>query len=217
MLKRIISVLILFSCALQVFARPDEGKIWEIGSSDHSPKEFAMAPDGFRDFLKNDFGFEDKYFIVGHSDIKRDFPYVLAGPADTWGGTWPTSGWRTHEINILFDMVEMDADSQYKLKLNLLDYSKIFLPLVKVHVNDFDTKIQIETAEYPREGQVKPHLMQPIVDTASLSGDYSGVTPYEIEIPVEGRYLHKGGNHIKISILEGSWMLFDNIVFLRQG
>lgn len=36
--------------------------------------EFALAPDRFRDFLANDFGYEDKYFLVGHSVPAADFP-----------------------------------------------------------------------------------------------------------------------------------------------
>lgn len=61
--------------------------IWTVGQADRSASEFALAPDRFRDFLANDFGYEDKYFLVGHSVPAADFPYVLPGPADTWGGT----------------------------------------------------------------------------------------------------------------------------------
>ena len=77
--------------------------IWTVGQADRSASEFALAPDRFRDFLANDFGYEDKYFLVGHSVPAADFPYVLPGPADTWGGTWPTSGWRTHQQKMLIN------------------------------------------------------------------------------------------------------------------
>ncbi len=66
--------------------------------------EFALAPNGFKKFVGNDFGYEDKYFLVGYSKEKKDFPYVIPGPADTWGGTWPTAGWRTNQVNILFGL-----------------------------------------------------------------------------------------------------------------
>ena len=93
------------SCALAVrTAAASDATIWTVGEPDGRPAGFALAPDGFRDFLARDFGYEDKFYLVGHSDPATDFPYVLPGPADTWGGTWPTSGWRTHEVNILFGL-----------------------------------------------------------------------------------------------------------------
>ena len=41
--------------------------IWEIGKSDRSAQEFALAPDGFKRFLAEDFGYEDKFFMLGKS------------------------------------------------------------------------------------------------------------------------------------------------------
>lgn len=60
--------------------------IWNIGELDGRADEFALAPDRFKEFLSRDFGYEDKYFVVGQSSIKKDFPYILPGPVDTWGG-----------------------------------------------------------------------------------------------------------------------------------
>ena len=40
--------------------------IWTVGQADRSASEFALAPDRFRDFLANDFGYEDKYFLVAY-------------------------------------------------------------------------------------------------------------------------------------------------------
>ena len=76
--------------------------IWSIGEKDGSANEFALAPDGFEDFKYQDFGFEDKFFVVGFHNEKEAIPYVLPGPVDTWGGTWSTSGWRSNQITILF-------------------------------------------------------------------------------------------------------------------
>ena len=45
----------------------------------------------------------------------------------------------------------------------------------------------------------------------SLTGDYSMATPYSIRVPLEPGVLKKGGNRICISVLEGSWILFDRI------
>ncbi len=33
----------------------------------------------FKRFVENDFGYEDRFFLIGHSDVKKDWPYILAG------------------------------------------------------------------------------------------------------------------------------------------
>lgn len=76
--------------------------VWQIGAADNSGAELALGPSEYKSFLAHDFGYEDRYFLIGTSVDKTDFPYVLPGPDDTWGGTWGTSGWRTHDANILF-------------------------------------------------------------------------------------------------------------------
>ena len=105
MKKSILLTIAMCTFAIMTFAEHiPENKVWSIGTLNSSSAEFALGPDNFKQFLANDFGYEDKFYLVGHSDIKRDFPYVLPGPTDTWGGTWPTSGWRTHQVNILFGL-----------------------------------------------------------------------------------------------------------------
>ena len=42
--------------------------VWQLGKADNSAGEFALAPSGYKDFLKNDFGWEDKDFIIGTAD-----------------------------------------------------------------------------------------------------------------------------------------------------
>src|SRR6476659_9800433 len=92
----------LFSITAQSTPQQPNDIIWSIGKPDHSASEFALAPAGFKKFIEHDFGFEDKFFLVGYAKERNDFPYVLPGPVDTWGGTWPTSGWCTRQVNILF-------------------------------------------------------------------------------------------------------------------
>src|SRR5258706_16207289 len=99
-MKKIIFFAVLFLSMFSIRGTA-QNTIWEIGNADKSSDEFALAPDKFRDFVGHDFGYEDKFFLIGYSKGKDNFPYVLPGPVDTWGGTWPTSGWRTNQINIL--------------------------------------------------------------------------------------------------------------------
>lgn len=185
--------------------------IWTVGQADRSASEFALAPDRFRDFLANDFGYEDKYFLVGHSVPAADFPYVLPGPADTWGGTWPTSGWRTHQVNILFGLKEIPSDGTCTLVVDLLDYAKNFLPLVKVSVNTQDAKFQLDAPGLSVADQRKPNQMEKIVDTLSITGNLAKATPRRLEIPIRPGVLKAGGNEVTITVLEGSWILFDRV------
>ena len=187
--------------------------IWSIGNADRSPDEFALAPDRFRDFLANDFGYEDKFFLVGHSDPAVDLPYVLPGPTDTWGGTWPTSGWRTHQVNILFGLDEAPSGA-CTLEIDLADFAKKFLPLVKVSVNAQDAKFQLQAPGCDLAAQPKPRQNEPLVDTLSITGHLEKATPERLTIPVDGNTLRKGGNEVVITVLEGSWILFDRIALL---
>ena len=191
---------------------PGGGRVvWSIGKKDGSSADLALGPDGFRQFLAHDFGFEDKNFVVGADDARHAFPYVLPGPVDTWGGSWPTSGWHTHQLNIDFGVDVLPASGQWKLVVNLLDYAKEFLPLVKVSINEQDWKLQLSAEGYDVRTQKVPLYDQPLVDTLPILGDWSKCTPLALEIPVEPGMIRKGGNTVKIYVLEGSWILFDNV------
>lgn len=210
-LMTILSVAMITAAAWIKYTDSDN-LIWSIGDKDLSGSEFALAPDGFEKFIENDFGFEDDYFIIGHNEIQNDFPYVLAGPVDTWGGTWPTSGWRTQEVNILFPLKNQPAaEDRFCLKLDLADYAKEFLPLVKVSVNSHDEKFQLTAEGYDLAKQRRPRQDEKIKDTLSLKGDYSRATPISLEIPLNGNELKRGGNTVMITVLEGSWIHFDRV------
>jgi len=188
--------------------------IWNIGNFDNSAKDLALGPDGFKQFLAKDFGFEDKYFLVEYSKPGESFPYVIPGPVDTWGGTWPTSGWRTHQTNILFglkNIPDTKIKGEWKLVINILDYSKKFSPLLKVSINDSDNKFQLFPVGYKLEKQAHPRLNEPVTDTISLKGDLSLATSKRIEIPIKSGILKKGGNSITLTVLEGSWVMFDEV------
>lgn len=64
---------------------PDGGRavVWSIGEVDASLNEFALAPGNDAAFLDKDFGWEDRFFLVGLSDPKSAGPAVAA---------WPVSG-----------------------------------------------------------------------------------------------------------------------------
>jgi predicted alpha-1,2-mannosidase len=193
------------------FGQLNQHIIWNIGIADRKADEFALAPGGYKDFIKHDFGFEDKFFLIGHSKEKNDFPYVLPGPVDTWGGTWTTAGWRANQVNILFGINQLQTNVQGKLVIKLSDYAKKFLPLIKVSINNQDEYIQLTANGYEVDKQPRPKMNEPGIDTLALQGDLSGSTSKTIEIPIKQGTLKTGGNHITITVLQGSWIMFDQI------
>ena len=201
---------LLFAFLILQSCESENKIIWQIGQADNSAIEFALFPDLFESYIENDFGWEDRYFLIGKSETDKDFPYVLPGPVDTWGGTWPTSGWRTSEINILFGIEAMRQNSDYKLVIELADFSGKFLPLVKVTVNHQTEKFQLEAEGYEIASQSNPKLNERYDDNRPVP-DSTNVTAKTIEIPLGKNTLKKGGNRVSITVLEGSWIMFDHI------
>ncbi|MBT1685877.1 GH92 family glycosyl hydrolase [Dawidia soli] len=168
--------------------------IWSIGKNDNAAADLALGPADYKKFLSRDFGFEDRFFLVGRSNAANDFPYVLPGPDDTWGGTWGTSGWRTHEINILFGIKTLPAGGPWKLVIDLVD-AHPRKSLLKVGIN---------------EQQFEKFLLQGKAD-ASLTGGAPAHAERVLEIPLREGVIRRGGNGIMITVLEGSWVVFDHI------
>ncbi len=194
-----------------LFAQKTSNKVWSIGKADQSPDEFVLAPNGFENFVGNDFGYEDKSYLVNYSEAKKDFPYVLPGIVDTWGGTYKWSGWRNNNINILFGVNNNPPKGNYKLVIKLSDYAKKFLPMIKLSVNNWDKNIQLTAKGYDLAKQAVATKTEPTVDSLSLMGDLSNATPKTIEIPIDASVLKKGGNTIHLTVLRGSWIMFDAI------
>ncbi|WP_152266581.1 GH92 family glycosyl hydrolase [Agriterribacter humi] len=211
MIKLFFLCLLTISITGYATATEKQDTLWRIGVADNSANEFSLAPDGFKKFIEHDFGFEDKFFLVGYSREKKDFPYVLPGPADTWGGTWPTSGWRTNEVNILFGVEDVPGKGTYTLIIELADYAKKFLPLIKISINNQSVKQQLTATGYDPSTQKSPSLNEPYIDTLSITGNGKHATHKTIEIPVESGVIKKGGNCITIEVLQGSWIMFDDI------
>ncbi|MDY7252981.1 GH92 family glycosyl hydrolase [Bacteroides sp. A1-P5] len=175
-----------------LYVRADK-TLWEIGEKNNSSAEFALGPSGYTKFLANDFGYEDRYFLIGGSDVSKDFPYVLPGPADQWGGTGGTSGWRTHDATILFDLANVPKSKDWKLVVDLLGASPIGA-VVKIRINSVDKRFVVD-------GGVKE----------VLEGDLRNAKNSALIFPIPADELKKGGNTVVISVLEGGWIVFDQI------
>ena len=91
MTRQIAFLLIILSAFATTHIAP-AATIWQIGKADNSSAEFALAPNRYAQFIENDFGWEDRFYLIGFSSAKADWPYVLPGPSDKWGGTWGDVG-----------------------------------------------------------------------------------------------------------------------------
>jgi predicted alpha-1,2-mannosidase len=167
--------------------------IWQIGKPDNSSAEFALSQGEYEKFLENDFGWEDRFYLIGNSNEKTDFPFVLPGAYDYWGGTSGLAGIRPHEINILFGIKSKPAKGNWNLIVDVLDCNPESPPYFKVSVNGKSWKFKLENGRNPE----------------ALRGENLYTKEQKIVIPIEGELLKIGGNIIQMTTLEGSWLVFD--------
>lgn len=185
----VIMTLWMFSC------QPKQKILWQIGKADNSADEFALAPGEYARFLEKDFGWEDKFYLVGFSGEKEDWPYVLPGPSDEWGGTSGTAGWRSHVLNILFGLDKVPKKGSWNLIVDVLDYQKEDPPVIKVTVNGDSWKFCLPEGS----GNELPQ--------ATTADSLETV----LEIPLPAGLLKEGGNEINLTTLQGSWLVFDQV------
>lgn len=169
--------------------------IWQIGEADNSSAEFALAPNDYQNFIENDFGWEDRYFLIGTSSPKTDWPYVLPGPSDQWGGTWGTSGWRSHTLTVLFGVEKLPSKGDWKLVVDIQDCNAGDLPVFKTTVNGKSWKYELTSGSGKN----------------SIEGETADSSQYLIEIPIPAGLIKNGGNEIVFTTIQGSWLLFDQI------
>lgn len=180
---------LLFSLSVCGYLYAQTKPLWAIGKADNSSAGFALAPGDFKNFLAHDFGWEDNYYIIGHSQPDKDFSYVLPGMHDKWAGT------QTHSINILFGLDKLPARGNYKLVIDLAGYNAEDPMLLKVTINGKPWKFPLPQADMPN----------------ILQGSASMAKEHVIEIPFTADLLHKGGNEIRLVTLDGSWIVFDQV------
>jgi len=161
----------------------NEYVIWQIGQKDNSSAEFALSPDGYADYLSHDFGFEDGYFIVGRDSVSQKFPYILPGLDDEWAGSSYASGYRAQWDNILFSLKGVDDTAECSLVLDMLKCAPSGCVL-KYIVNG------VQSGRTRIEGNSENS---------------------EIRFDFGAGVIRNGGNEIKLTIAEGSWLIFDDL------
>jgi hypothetical protein len=168
MRKICVSIILWLSLALETFDASAQ-KIWQIGKEDNSAIEFALAKEGYANYSAGDFGWEDRFFLVGHSDVVADMPYVLPGVADAWAGTSSTAGLRTHTFNIFFTLSECRGRDDWRLVFDFVDSHPVRPPLMRVVVN----------------GKTFTSRLMAGGGDESLAGDYSKACHPQLELILE--------------------------------
>lgn len=172
-----------------VATHPANGHLlWQIGKPDHANAEFALAPNGFRQFT------DDAFFVIGVSDPKRDWPYVQPGPADGWAGPR-----RQHTFTIVFG-IKQPGKGDCELKVDLLDTPKALPPRVVVEVNGQTFYGQSFNRQLPAGSGNDP-----------LEGSFAKGKPHTLAIGFPSSFLTVGKNVISITTIAGSWMLYDHV------
>lgn len=169
--------------------------LWQIGIENNKAAEFALKPDNYQDFLKKDFGWEDRYYLIGVSKPEKDWPYIIPGPQDKWGGTGGTSGIRTNVMNILFAMDTLPKQGKYKLIVTVLETSEKLESLLKITVNSKSWKYKLK----PGTGDI------------SLKKEPNTQNSQTVSIDLDPGIITTHGNEIQVGIIEGSWLIFDEI------
>ena len=81
-MKRIPLSLFTFLFLLSGLCAAPTKTVWQIGEKNHSASELALSPDKYKEFLANDFGWEDRFYIIGLSSPQiflmfcRDLPII---------------------------------------------------------------------------------------------------------------------------------------------
>jgi len=196
-----LNLIVLFGWIIFCSCTSGNKLIWKIGENNNSGSEFALYKNGFSRFIEEDFGWEDKYYLIGNSDSKIEWPYIMPGTSDTWGGTWGTSGWRSSTLNILFAVDRLKKSGNWKFTIDILDCNSEDRPLLKVKINEESWKFRL-----------------PVINTnSSLKSESVDSSEYLVEIPIPDGLIKKGGNEINLTVLEGSWLKFDQLKLEGPG
>ena len=105
MKRTIVQIIFFIYCIANVY--PQYSTIWQLGKTDNSSKEFALAPDGKDRFIISGFGDNKKYFYAGEH-TPADFPYIIPGPTAEWAGSSYWAGQCRIQLPILIKLSDVN-------------------------------------------------------------------------------------------------------------
>jgi alpha-mannosidase len=171
-------------------ALAQEPPLVELGQASGGSAAFALAPAGWRDFLR------DAVFIVGQSAAAADWPYVHPGPDDSWAGR------RQHIYRIVVDLASVPPAVDGELAVEMLDTHSNQPPEIEFGVNG--TAISRESL--PRGG-----------GDGSLNGRAGNARRYAVRVRIPAGALKAGRNVVTITSLRGSWFIYEHVALRLAG
>ena len=154
--------------------------LWKIGKDDGKAGEFKYGPSSFRRYAG------DGLYLVGKSDPRTSWPYVLPGPRDLWAGG------RKHTFRIFFGLKEVPRGS-WRFHVVFVDTHFRSPPLLHVKVN----------------GRKYSHRLPPGGGDASIEGRPERGKRHSFSIEIPQGILRPGLNEVSIADVSGSWAVFD--------
>ncbi len=196
--KMIVPMLQFILCNIpfsEVQAQTTDSKIiWQIGEINNSASEFALTPEAFSDFVSEGFGGKDRYYVVNKSTPSKDWPYVLPGPIDHFGGYGYWAGLALHQLPIYFELDNLSTKDSCTLFINILNVGSENPPLFRTIINGKAYDNQLQAGEF--------------IKTPKTSWG----NPQIISISFSVMELKKGINEILFQNMTGSWVVFDAII-----
>ena len=169
--------------------------LWQIGETDRSAAEFALAPANYTAFLQQ-FGSPDRAYYVGISTPAGDWPYLLPGPLDGWGGSSGSGRWdQMNTLPIGFTLEQAPAAGPCALLVDLCDTRPSRPPRLRVTVN----------------GQRFEHDLTEGGSEDSLRGDLQAAKAQSVRVEFPAALLRVGYNEITLRSVKGSWLVFDSL------
>ena len=183
--------------AASVAANADEpaNTRWQIGRADHSGAEFALAPTNYGSFLES-FGSPDHAYYIGLSKPATDWPYILPGPLDGWGGSSGNGRWdQMNTLPVCFTLDQAPSAGQCALVVDLCDTRPGRPPRLRVTVigQQFDRDLVAGGSE------------------DSLRGEWQAGKAQSVRVEFPATLLRGGYNEVALRSTKGSWMVFDDL------
>ena len=120
--------MLLFCWCINGLGAENDKILWQIGREDNNTAEYALGPD--RSNLYSGTFPHGALFVVGQSDVKKDWSYIQPGPADSWAGS------KSHTFTIMFGIKNAPSVGDCKLVLDFVDTHSAIPPKMQIKIND---------------------------------------------------------------------------------
>ena len=146
MKRTIVQIIFFIYCIANVY--PQYSTIWQLGKTDNSSKEFALAPDGKDRFIISGFGDNKKYFYAGEH-TPADFPYIIPGPTAEWAGSSYWAGQCRIQLPILIKLSDVNPLKKYQWNIFIenVEYEDCMFLRVEVNGKNYDSPIKPDTKQ----------------------------------------------------------------------